>query len=325
MISVRQNGSAARARWHWGQDAGTLSFGGDGGSPQGRRRLVGALRRPTAPHLAPAILAHAALLAGVIWLTTRPSQPPEPLPESNFAMVFTLPSASPPPVATPQPVQQEPPPVPQTAAPPQPQPVTAPPPPPALPQPAPVAAAPPPPAAQSAVAPPPPAAQSTVAPPPPPPPPAPPQTAIAAPDLPLPPPPAPVPPPRAVAARPTRAPVVPNWHPTAPASVAVASTPVTAPMPSIPPRLIAAIAGDRPPIYPELARRRGEQGRVLLLVHVGADGMPVAVTVNRSSGYSSLDHAAIAAVEQWRFAPAMQGGRPVAAVAEIPVQFHLSD
>lgn len=290
MISVRQNRSAARARWHWGQDAGTLSLGG-GSLPQERNRLWCTLRRAAVPRVAPAMLAHAAVLAGMIWLTAWPSQPPEPLPESSFAMVFAPPSARPAPAAAPLPV-------------------AAAPPPPVLPQAEPVAVSPPPPEAQSPVAPPPPTPA---------------QTAAQTPDLPLPLPPPPAPPPRAVAARPTRAPALPNRQQAAPAAVVVASAPAAAPIPSIPPRLIAAIAGDRPPVYPELARRRGQQGRVLLLVHVGADGMPVAVTVDRSSGYSSLDHAAIAAVERWRFAPAMQGGRPVAAVAEIPVQFHLSD
>ena len=36
-----------------------------------------------------------------------------------------------------------------------------------------------------------------------------------------------------------------------------------------------------------------------------------------------LDAAAVAAVQQWVFAPALQGGRPVAAKATAPVRFHL--
>ncbi len=86
-----------------------------------------------------------------------------------------------------------------------------------------------------------------------------------------------------------------------------------------------AVASDRPPVYPEIARRRGQQGRVVLRVRVGVNGLPLAVTVDRTSGHKVLDRAAIAAVRQWRFAPATEGGRPVVAVAEIPVQFRLAD
>jgi protein TonB len=82
---------------------------------------------------------------------------------------------------------------------------------------------------------------------------------------------------------------------------------------------------DRPPDYPEIARRRGQQGRVLVEVNVSADGMPVSVTVARSSGYPSLDSAALSAVQRWRFVPATRGGAPVAAVAEVPVRFRLTD
>lgn len=82
---------------------------------------------------------------------------------------------------------------------------------------------------------------------------------------------------------------------------------------------------DRPPIYPENARRRGQQGHVVLHVDVSADGVPSAVTVAESSGYASLDAAALTAVQQWRFVPATRGGVPVPAVAEVPVRFRLTD
>ena len=83
------------------------------------------------------------------------------------------------------------------------------------------------------------------------------------------------------------------------------------------------MATDRPPVYPELARRRGEQGRVLVRVSVGADGAPLSVGIGQSSGHASLDQAALSAVRQWRFVPATQAGRPVPAAAEVPIQFHL--
>lgn len=131
---------------------------------------------------------------------------------------------------------------------------------------------------------------------------------------------------RHAAARPQRLPVIhtPRQPHSSPAP-AVATAPVTAPARTASPRPIAAVVGDRPPVYPELARRRGEQGRVLLRVRVGVNGVPLAVQVAQTSGYASLDRAAIAAVKQWRFSPALKDGLAVAGIALIPVQFRLSD
>jgi periplasmic protein TonB len=95
--------------------------------------------------------------------------------------------------------------------------------------------------------------------------------------------------------------------------------------PVVPPRPVAGMAADRPPVYPELARRRGEQGRVLVRVSVSATGTPLAVGIGQSSGHASLDDAALAAVRQWRFIPATQAGRPVPAAAVVPIQFQLED
>jgi protein TonB len=88
---------------------------------------------------------------------------------------------------------------------------------------------------------------------------------------------------------------------------------------------VAGMESDRPPAYPETARRRGEQGRVILQVNVSADGLPVTVSVAESSGYPVLDAAAQAAVQRWRFVPATRGGASVPAVAEVPVRFRLTN
>jgi protein TonB len=85
------------------------------------------------------------------------------------------------------------------------------------------------------------------------------------------------------------------------------------------------MASDLPPAYPELARRRGEQGRVVVRVSVSADGMPTDASVARSSGYPSLDSAALAAVRRWRFVPATLGGRAIPAVAEVPIRFRIDN
>jgi protein TonB len=91
----------------------------------------------------------------------------------------------------------------------------------------------------------------------------------------------------------------------------------------IPPRPVAGMSSNRPPIYPEGARRRGIQGRVLLRISVSAEGAPVAVSIAQSSGAATLDDAAVAAVRQWRFVPASQGNRSIAGTAEVPIEFKL--
>ncbi|AHF04446.1 energry transducer TonB [Marichromatium purpuratum 984] len=83
------------------------------------------------------------------------------------------------------------------------------------------------------------------------------------------------------------------------------------------------IAGNPPPRYPRRARRQGVEGRVLIRVVVGADGRVGATTLIESSGHRLLDDAALRAVARWRFAPAWQAGRAVAAQLTVPVIFRL--
>ncbi len=113
-----------------------------------------------------------------------------------------------------------------------------------------------------------------------------------------------------------------------PASRSAAAPPpasVSSDRPTIPPRPVAGMADNRPPLYPDAARRRREQGRVLLHVDVSADGAPTGWTVTESSGHPTLDAAAIAAVREWRFVPASQDGRPIAAAANVPIVFRLDE
>lgn len=137
----------------------------------------------------------------------------------------------------------------------------------------------------------------------------------------IPPPPATPPPRRPAAARAARQPALPLAAAEAP--IALASPDASAPL--VPPRPVAGIATNRAPAYPEVARRRGEQGRVMLRVSVSADGTPLDVALAETSGHASLDSAALAAVRQWRFIPATQAGKSVPAIAEIPVRFRLDN
>lgn len=77
------------------------------------------------------------------------------------------------------------------------------------------------------------------------------------------------------------------------------------------------------PVYPILSRRRGEQGRVLLLVQVSAQGMAEKVEIQESSGHLRLDSAALEAVKRWRFVPARRGDETVAASVVVPILFRL--
>ena len=79
-----------------------------------------------------------------------------------------------------------------------------------------------------------------------------------------------------------------------------------------------------PPIYPETARRAGWEGRVTVRVEVSADGSPISVAIEKSSGYGVLDQAALRAVKGWRFQPRTIGGVTMAGTVDVPVNFTLS-
>jgi TonB family protein len=85
-----------------------------------------------------------------------------------------------------------------------------------------------------------------------------------------------------------------------------------------PPRLLREVKAD----YTEEGRRRGINGDVLLETVVRRDGTVGDVTVRRGLG-AGLDERAIAAVRQWRFAPATRLGEAVDVVVEVAVQFRL--
>jgi protein TonB len=77
------------------------------------------------------------------------------------------------------------------------------------------------------------------------------------------------------------------------------------------------------PSYPALARRRHQEGVVLLAVKVTAKGKAKGITVKKSSGFRLLDEAALKAVQDWEFQPARAGSLAVDSEIEVPVQFKL--
>jgi protein TonB len=73
------------------------------------------------------------------------------------------------------------------------------------------------------------------------------------------------------------------------------------------------------PEYPELPRQANMEGTVVLKVLVDREGRVEEVLLERSS--PMFDDAAITAIRQWRFSPALMGHEPVAAWVTVPVRF----
>jgi len=76
------------------------------------------------------------------------------------------------------------------------------------------------------------------------------------------------------------------------------------------------------PDYSKQALKAKLQGTVLVQIIIDEAGMPTHLTVLRSLGLG-LDEKALEAVKQWRFSPATKGGKPVAVLATIEVNFRL--
>ncbi|GGP26039.1 energy transducer TonB [Silvimonas amylolytica] len=100
--------------------------------------------------------------------------------------------------------------------------------------------------------------------------------------------------------------------------------PAPAPAPVSPPREDANANGNMKPAYPPVSRKLGEEGRVLLEVHIQADGTVSDIRVKTSSGFPRLDNSALDAVRKWKFTPAKQGGQPIAMWYVLPVTFSLT-
>ena len=86
----------------------------------------------------------------------------------------------------------------------------------------------------------------------------------------------------------------------------------------------AAYLHNPAPTYPPMARRFRLEGSTTLRVLVSAEGRPVHIAVETSSGAPMLDEAAQDAVRRWSFVPARRGNTPVAAEVRVPLRFHLN-
>ena len=95
-----------------------------------------------------------------------------------------------------------------------------------------------------------------------------------------------------------------------------------------PPVVVAArgIAGTHStPDYPPLAVRLNQTGNVMLRLSIDEHGVVEAASVEKSSGYDSLDDAAVAWVmAHWRYEPATKDGKPFATTTNALVTFRLT-
>lgn len=103
---------------------------------------------------------------------------------------------------------------------------------------------------------------------------------------------------------------------------------VAPPAPSAPARIDmpssdATYLNNPKPGYPAISKRMGEQGKVVLRVLIGTDGLPQKVEINKSSGYDRLDRQAQEAVMRWRFVPGKRNGVPEAMWSLVPINFVL--
>jgi periplasmic protein TonB len=79
------------------------------------------------------------------------------------------------------------------------------------------------------------------------------------------------------------------------------------------------------PKYPKEARRRKQEGLVLISAEINSAGDPTSVRVESSSGYGLLDRAALETIGTWRFTAATLNHTSVLSLVEIPVRFQLRE
>lgn len=127
-------------------------------------------------------------------------------------------------------------------------------------------------------------------------------------------------------AAPTEAPSaaanVPVAIPVPPAEPAPVPAPAT-PMTVTQARFDADYLLNPAPGYPALARRMGEEGKVVLRVFVESTGRPSQIEVKFASGSPRLDQAAQEAVWRWKFVSARRGDEAVGAWVLVPIVFNI--
>ncbi len=114
------------------------------------------------------------------------------------------------------------------------------------------------------------------------------------------------------------APVVPD--PPAPVVVPPAPAPPSEPTIFDVVEVMPTVLTNPSPVYPEMARQAGIEGRVYVRARVGRDGRVRAASIVRSDN-AIFDAAALDAVRRWTFTPGVQAGRTVEVWTTIPIRF----
>ena len=114
--------------------------------------------------------------------------------------------------------------------------------------------------------------------------------------------------------------------PPATSAPAAPSTPAPSPPAPSTPRTVSSVEYIKAPqlVYPNLSRRLGESGTVVLRILINEKGLPEQILVHKSTGYSNLDEAGRQAAMRARFTPMIENGKPVPVYVLVPLTFQLS-
>lgn len=85
------------------------------------------------------------------------------------------------------------------------------------------------------------------------------------------------------------------------------------------------IVRQMPITYPTLAKRSGQEGRVMIRVLIGTKGKAEKMEVVESEPEGVFDEAALKSLKYWQFRPGILGGDLVATWVKIPLTFKLDD
>ena len=124
------------------------------------------------------------------------------------------------------------------------------------------------------------------------------------------------------------APSVQPIAPPAPYTPAVPVAAVATPAPPAPAKITLPssdadyLSNPKPP-YPPMSKRLGEQGKAIIRVLIGADGLPQKAELRQSSGFERLDQSALATVMKWRYLPGKRDGVAEAMWFSVPISFIL--
>jgi len=119
---------------------------------------------------------------------------------------------------------------------------------------------------------------------------------------------------------PPRAPVAAPAPPEPPAAPPAPPAPPSVQLPSS----NADYLQNPKPVYPSISKRLGEQGKTIVRVLIGVDGLPKQASIRQSSGYERLDEAARQAVMSWRYVPGKRNGVAEPMEFDVPINWVLN-